>query len=637
MSLLSVENVTKGFNERVLLRGVSLNIGEGERVGLLGPNGCGKTTLLRILAGVEPFDSGTRTLRRDVRLGYLEQEPALDLTRTAREIVSSGMAGRDQVLAQLERAHEALAHASGDELERLLARQSRLESELERLGGHDVEHRVESVIHALGLENPDAPCGPMSGGERRRVALARLLVSAPDLLLLDEPTNHLDALVTDWLEDWFLETRTPLLMVTHDRYFLDRVVDRIVELDRGELYESPGGYGEYLEARAARLESEKSRESARQLLVRRETVWMRRGAPARTTKAKARIKRYEDLVDSAPIALGGELELEIPSGPRLGTRVIETRRLTKRYGERVVIPPLDLEIGPSTRLGVVGPNGAGKTTLLKMILGELEPDGGTIERGETVRFARIEQLRGELDPQSTVIEEIAGKSDVVKVGERTVRVEGFLERFLFPGPMKFARIAQLSGGERNRILLAKLLCAGGNVLVLDEPTNDLDLTTLRALEEALLAFPGAAIVVSHDRWFLDRVATHILYLDGHGGARLHVGDLSSLLEKLGAERASAAKAAAPAPKPSQPNAPTSERANKPKRITPWQQKELDELPDKIAAAERELGELDARLAEPSLYTGPKAELERVKARRAEVEAQNLALYARWEELESLGS
>ncbi len=637
MSLLTVENVTKGFNERVLLRGVSLHIGEGERIGLLGPNGCGKTTLLRILAGVEPFDAGTRTLRRDVRLGYLEQEPALDLARSAREVVASGMAGRDDVLAQLERAHQALEHASGEELERWLGRQARLESELERLGGHDVEHRVESVLHALGLDDPDALCGPMSGGERRRVALARLLVSAPDLLLLDEPTNHLDALVTDWLEDWFLETRTPLLMVTHDRYFLDRVVDRIVELDRGELYESPGGYGEYLEARAARLESEKSRESARQLLVRRETVWMRRGAPARTTKAKARIKRYEELVDSAPIALGSELELEIPPGPRLGTRVIETRRLTKRFGERVIVPPLDLEIGPSTRLGVVGPNGAGKTTLLKMLLGELAPDGGSIERGETVRFARIEQLRGELDPDSTVIEEIAGKSDVVKVGERSVRVEGFLERFLFPGPMKFARIAQLSGGERNRILLAKLLCAGGNVLVLDEPTNDLDLTTLRALEEALLAFVGAAIVVSHDRWFLDRVATHILYLDGHGGARLHVGDLSSLLEKLAAERTSTARVAAPAAKPAPQTQSTPERANKPKRITPWQQKELDELPDKIAAAERELGELDARLAEPSLYTGPKAELERVRARRAEVEAQNLALYARWEELESLGS
>jgi ATP-binding cassette subfamily F protein uup len=637
MSLLTVENVTKGFNERVLLRGVSLAIGEGERVGLLGPNGCGKTTLLKVLAGVEPFDSGVRTLRRDVRLGYLEQEPALDGASTAREIVRGGIAGREQVLEQLERVHRELESAREEALERALARQSRLETELERLGGHDVEHRIESTLQSLGLEQPDALCGPMSGGERRRVALARLLVSAPDLLLLDEPTNHLDALVTEWLEDWFLETRTPLLMVTHDRYFLDRVVDRIVELDRGELFEYIGGYGDYLEKRAERLDAERSRESARQLLVRRETVWMRRGAPARTTKAKARIKRYENLVDSEPVALPSELELEIPPGPRLGTRVIEAHGLTKRFGERVVLAPIDLEIGPQTRLGIVGPNGAGKTTLLKLILGELAPDGGTLELGETVRFARIDQQRAELSPENTVIEEVAGRSDVVKVGDRTLRVESFLDRFLFPGPMKFARVKQLSGGERNRILLAKLLCAGGNVLVLDEPTNDLDLPTLRALEEALLVFPGAVLVVSHDRWFLDRIATHILYFDGRGGVRLHVGDLTSLFERLAQERAAQSESAAKAPKVSAPA--RAEAADKPaakaRRITPWQRKELDELPEKIAALERELGELDARLAEPSLYSGPKSELERVRARRAEVDAQNAALYARWEELEAL--
>jgi ATP-binding cassette subfamily F protein uup len=634
MSLLTVENLVKGFNERVLLRGVSLAIGEGERVGLLGPNGCGKTTLLKVLAGVEPFDGGTRTLRRDVRLGYLEQEPALDGSRTAREVVHGGIAGREQVLAQVERVHRELETAREEELERILARQARVEAELERLGGHDVEHRVESTLHSLGLEDPDALCGPMSGGERRRVALARLLVSAPDLLLLDEPTNHLDAIVTDWLEDWFLETRTPLLMVTHDRYFLDRVVDRIVELDRGELHEYVGGYGEYLEARAARLDSERSRESARQLLVRRETVWMRRGAPARTTKAKARIRRYGELLDAAPESLAGELELEIPPGPRLGSRVIEAKGLSKSFEGRVVVPPLDLEIGPKTRLGVVGPNGAGKTTLLKLLLGEIAPDRGTIALGETVRFARIDQLRTDLDPNNTVIEEIAGKSDIVVVGERAIRVESFLERFLFPGPMKFARVSQLSGGERNRILLAKLLCAGGNVLVLDEPTNDLDLPTLRALEEALFAFPGAVIVVSHDRWFLDRVATHILYFDGHGGVRWHVGDLSSLFEKLAAERASAAsapKAAKPAAQP----ATSGDKAAKPKRITPWQQKELDELPGKIGALEKELGELDSKLSDPALYSGPKAELERVRARRAEVDALNTKLYARWEELEAL--
>ncbi len=636
MSLLSIENVTKGFNERVLLRGVSLMIGPGERVGLLGPNGGGKTTLLRILAGVEGFESGLRTQRRDVRLGYLEQEPALEPEKTARELVRAGIPGRATVLEQIERLHAELATAQGVILERLLTRQARLEGELDQLGGHDVEHVIDSTIHALGLLSPDAPCGELSGGERRRVALARLLVSTPDLLLLDEPTNHLDAFVTDWLEDWFLETQTPLLLVTHDRYFLDRVVDRIVELDRGDVHGYAGGYSDYLEARAARLDSERKQESTRALLLRRETAWMRRGPPARTTKAKARIHSYEALVDAAPVALPEDLELELPPGPRLGSRVVVLRGVSKRFGERVIVRDLDFEVRPGMRLGIVGPNGAGKTTLLRLIQGELAPDSGTVEIGETVRFARIDQMRTELDPANSVIAEVAGKSGVVLVGDRTVRVESFLDRFLFPGPMKFASIAQLSGGERNRVLLAKLVCAGGNVLLLDEPTNDLDLTTLRALEEALIAFPGVVVVVSHDRWFLDRVATKILYLDGSGAARAHDGDLSGLLQKLAAERAARAQPTK-APATLLPAGSDASRPARKKRITPWQQRELDELPDQIGTLEHELAALDAKLSEPTLYTGPRTELERVRARRAEVDAGIRTLYARWEELEALAT
>src|SRR5262245_45816463 len=330
MALLSLEGVTKGFNERVLLRGVDLTFGEGERVGLVGPNGSGKSTLLKILCGLEPPDTGTRVLRRELRLGYLEQEPRLDPALSVRAVARAGIVGRERVLEEIERLHGELARAGGVELERGLARQARLEEELERLGGHDVEHKLESTLQALGLERFDAPCGELSGGERRRVALARLLLGAPELLLLDEPTNHLDAFVVDWLEDWFLETRTPLLLVTHDRYFLDRVCDRIVELDRGRLHSTPGGYGEYLEARAARLASEAKSESTRLNLLRRETAWMRRGPPARTTKAKARIRRYGELVDAAPVALAAELELEIPPGPRLGARVVTLVRVAKR-------------------------------------------------------------------------------------------------------------------------------------------------------------------------------------------------------------------------------------------------------------------------------------------------------------------
>ena len=633
MALLSLENVWKGFNDRVLLRGVTLQIAEGERVGLLGPNGSGKTTLLRVLAGVEAQDSGTRVVRRDLRLGYLEQDPALDPTLTVRDAVALGMTERTRILAELEHVHRELETAREERVAQLLTRQARIEAELERFGGHDVEHKIETTLEALGLYRFDARCDALSGGERRRVALARLMLGGPELLLLDEPTNHLDAFVTDWLEDWFLETRTPLLLVTHDRYFLDRVVDRIIELDRGELFSYEGGYSEYLEARAARLSAERNAESARLNVLRRETAWMRRGPPARSTKAKARIHRYDKLVDDAPIALASELELQIPPGPRLGARVVKCKGVTKRFGERVVLQPLDLEIAPGTRLGIVGPNGAGKSTLLKLLLGELQPDAGTIEIGETVRFAAMDQMRGTLDPTNTVAEELAGSSDVIKIGERTLRLESFLDRFGFAPAAQHALVQQLSGGEKNRLMLAKLLCVGGNVLVLDEPTNDLDLSTLRALEEALMFFPGAVIVVSHDRWFLDRIATRILYLDGGGRARTHDGDLSDLLAKLARERTAAREQERADARPVAAAA----KVAKAKRITPWQQKELDELEARIGVAEGEQAELDARLADPALYAAPRAELERVRARRAELQAEIAQLYARWEVLEALRS
>jgi ATP-binding cassette subfamily F protein uup len=633
MTLLALKDVRKKFHERLILAGVSLSIGEGERVGLVGPNGCGKTTLMRILAGREDFEAGERSLRRDLRVGYFEQEPALDLSKTVRDAVRGGWAEREAVLAELGRVHAVLERGEQG-VDGLLARQSRLEEELERLGGHDVEHEVEALVSHLGLANADAVCGTLSGGDRRRVALARILIARPELLLLDEPTNHLDAFVIDWLEDLLLETRVPLCIVTHDRYFLDRVVDRIVELDRGDLHAYEGGYGDYLVARAERLESDRSAESARQNLLRRETVWMRRGAPARTTKAKARIDRFLKLTASAPIALTDELELEIPPGPRLGSRVLALAGVSKSFDGKVVVPELDLELARGERLGLVGPNGAGKTTLLRLAIGALAPDSGTVEVGETVRVATIDQMRDDLDSSKSVIQEVAGQADHVVIGERTVRIEGFLERFLFPGAMKYVPIGRLSGGERNRVLLAKLFCAGGNVLALDEPTNDLDLATLRALEEALIAFPGTVIVVSHDRWFLDRVATRILYLDGKGGTRMHFGDMSGLLALLAAER-EAVRAPAPAAATTGARSPGPRREAKPKRRTPWQQKELDGLPELITAAETEIASLDERLADPRLYTGPKEEIQRVRARRDEVQAEVVKLYARWEELEAL--
>ena len=630
MSLITLEDCWKSYGERALLRGVSLAIGEGERVGLLGLNGSGKSTLLRILAGAEEPESGSRVLRRGLTLGYLEQDPVLEPGQTARAAVREGLAARDRVLAELERVHHELAEAGAEAQRRLLGRQAGLEEELERLGGHDVEHRVEATLQSLGVTAFDSPCGRLSGGERRRVALARTLLARPELLLLDEPTNHLDALVTDWLEDWFLETRTPLLLVTHDRYFLDRVVDRIVELDRGELVSYAGGYGEYLEVRAARLESERRTEGARQNLLRRETLWMRRGPPARTTKAKARIRRYRELAGGARDEPPAELELVIPPGPRLGSRVLALRGVTKAFGGRPVVPPLDLELEAGTRLGIVGPNGAGKTTLLKILLGELEPDAGTRRVGETVRFASIDQARSELDPDATVAEAVAGPSGVVRAGERTVRVEAFLDRLGFSAAAQRSRVAQLSGGEQNRVLLGRLLCAGGNVLVLDEPTNDLDLATLRALEEALLAFPGTVVVVSHDRWFLDRVAERVLLLDGRGGARLHHGDVSGLLAELAREPRPASPARGDARRTKAPAAP--EKPAGPRRLAPWERRELDTLEAEIPAVEASLAELDERLSDPELYAGPRGAVEELTARRAELEADLARLYARWEGL-----
>ncbi|MGQ0553302.1 MAG: ABC-F family ATP-binding cassette domain-containing protein [Planctomycetota bacterium] len=643
MSLITAENLHKSFGDTTLLNGISFVLGDGERVGLVGRNGCGKSTLLRILAGVETAESGTIVVRRGLRMGYLEQDPVLDPRGTVRDTVRAGLAGRERVLAELARVHAEMEHAQGSALNALLAANERLDHELDTLGGHDVEHLVEATLSSLALPDPEARCASLSGGERRRVALARLILGRPELLLLDEPTNHLDAFVTDWLEDWFLETATPLLLVTHDRYFLNRVVDRILEVDRGRMIAYDGGYAEYLEARAVRLANETHAEDARLNLLRRETAWMRRGPPARTTKPKARIHRYETLVADVPTPTAADLELVIPPGPRLGTKVLEAKGISKRFGARQVLPLLDLEVGQGSRLAIVGPNGAGKSTLLRILLGELAPDTGTVTVGETVRFMGIDQQRSDLDPGKTLAEEVAGRSDLVSVDGRPVRVEGFLERFGFPVRIQHTLIGNLSGGERNKVLLAKLLCAGGNVLVLDEPTNDLDLATLRALEEALLIFPGSVLIVSHDRWFIDRVATQILHLDGEGGARLHTGDLSSLIERLkqeaqarrtgGAGARSAQKASAAGQGGASAGGVARASSTGP-RLSSKEIKELAGLEQQIAKAEAAVAAADEKLADTALYAGPRAALDKLVARRAQSAAALAQLMARWEQLEA---
>ena len=642
MALLTLKDIRLAVGDRQLLDGVSLVVEEGQRIGLLGPNGCGKSTLLQILAGVLEPDAGDRTERRDLRLGYLSQDPELPADCDVHHAVLGGIAGRRQVLEELEQVHAAMAEdATPDQLERLLERQQRLDERLEELGGHDVDHRAAALLEALGVEDKQARCDDLSGGERRRVAMARLLLSRPEVLLLDEPTNHLDAEVTDWLETYLLDAGTPLILVTHDRYFLDRLCTRIVEFDRGKLFEYEGGYRSYLVQRADRIEAEAKAESARLNTLRRETEWVKRGPPARTTKAKARIHRHQALVDAAPPPSSAELEFQIPEGPRLGDYVLRVQEVGKSFGERTILRPFSFELGPNQRLGVVGGNGAGKTTLLRMILGNLEPDVGVVGVGPTVVFADIDQKRSDLDGSKTVFEEVSNGNDYVFVGGRSLRIESFLEQFLFPGQMKHARISSLSGGERNRVLIAKLLCAGGNVLVLDEPTNDLDLASLRALEDALLVFPGAAIIVSHDRWFLDRVATRVVHLDGSGSARVHEGDLSLLLERLrqeGAERASAAAAAASTAKQRALAQKQCEGSGEPRpqRLSTREQRELEELPQRIESLENELADVDRQLGDPDLYSDQQTDrFDELTKRRKALPDELATLYARWEALEAI--
>ncbi|RMH03320.1 MAG: ATP-binding cassette domain-containing protein [Planctomycetota bacterium] len=632
MALITLTGVSKAYDpRRPLLERIDLVVGEEDRIGLIGPNGHGKSTLLRILAGREQPDAGERVARRGLRIGFLEQEPVLPPEATVREAVRAGLPGRRELLALLEELWAELARPDLDDAAqaRLARRQEELQDRLDRLGGHEVEHRIEAAIDGLGLTDPDARCSRLSGGEARRAALARLLVGEPDLLLLDEPTNHLDAFVVAWLEERLLALRRPLVLVSHDRWLLDRVADRIVEIDRGRLFATAGGYRRHLEERAARLQAEEKTERSRLNLLRRETAWMKAGAPARSTKARARIRRFQDLAAATPTPPPDELELAFPPGPRLGARVLELRGVSHAFAGRTVLPPLDLRLEAGMRLGVVGPNGAGKTTLLRILLGRLQPDRGERMVGETVRLATIDQLREDLDPDQTVLAAVAGAADHVGVAGRAVHASAFLDRFLFPGRQKETRIRDLSGGERGRVLLARLMIRGGNVLILDEPTNDLDLPTLRALEEALVAFPGAVVVVSHDRWFLDRVATHLLHLDGRGGVRLHAGDFRSLLAREAAEVRATPERSSP-PAPPRPRPP----AERPARLSWRERRELEELLERIDRRESELAAIDAELGDPETYRGDPERIRRLRERRRHAEESLAADLARWEELAS---
>ncbi len=503
--------------KREVLRGISLAFFPGAKIGVLGPNGAGKSTLLRIMAGVDDDFLGEARPAPGIRIGYLPQEPRLDPGKDVLGNIEEGVAATRALVAAFEAVSARLGEPLGDdELEAALAEQARLQDAIEAAGGWELDRTVEIAMDALRVPPGDQPVATLSGGEARRVALCRLLLERPDMLLLDEPTNHLDAESVAWLERYLQEYPGTVVAVTHDRYFLDNVAGWILELDRGYGIPWQGNYSSWLAQKQARLAAEEKAESARQRTLARELEWVRLAPRARQAKSKARLSAYETLLAAETERRPDDVEIVIPPGPRLGDVVVEARHLRKGYGDRLLIDDLSFTLPRGGIVGVVGPNGAGKTTLFRMIVGQETPDAGELRLGDTVVVAYVDQSRERLDPARNVWEEISDGAEVLTLGRRQLASRAYVASFNFKGADQQKRVGELSGGERNRVHLAKLLKAGGNLLLLDEPTNDLDVDTLRALEDALLGFAGCVVVISHDRWFLDRIATHILAFEDEG-------------------------------------------------------------------------------------------------------------------------
>ncbi len=513
--VFELEHVSKQHGATVVLQDVTLAFFFGARIGVIGSNGSGKSSLLRIMAGVDTEYTGTVRRAKNAKIGYLEQEPRLDPEKTVAEVVAEGAAA---LQAKLDR-YDELCGKLGDDLspaesEKVGLEMDRLQNEIDTLNLWELDRQVEQAMDALRLPEPGAKIGPLSGGEKRRVALCRLLLQNPDVLLLDEPTNHLDAESVGWMEEHLKRFKGTLIVVTHDRYFLSNVTEWILEVDAGRTTPYQGNYERWLEQKQALAEREAKANASRQKLLKQELEWVRLNASSRLTKTKARLSRYEELASQDYDTREDNLTIQIPHGGRLGDRVVEAADLTKAYGDRLIMENVTFSLPRGGIVGVIGGNGAGKTTLFRMIIGEEAPTAGDLKVGETVELAYVDQSRDSLDPDRTVWEEITGGQDLLTVGGREMRSRAYCARFNFRGADQQKKVGILSGGERNRVHLAKLLRRGGNLLLLDEPTNDLDVTTLRSLEEGLIGFGGCAVVISHDRWFLDRVATHILAFEG---------------------------------------------------------------------------------------------------------------------------
>jgi len=525
--IYSMIGVGKYYDKKPVLQDISLSYFYGAKIGVIGLNGSGKSSLLRILAGIDKEFVGQTILSPGHTVGFLEQEPKLDESKTVRETVQEGVQETVDLLAEYERINQKFSEPmSEDEMASLLERQGKVQEQLDARDAWDLDSRLEMAMDALRCPPGDTPVQILSGGERRRVALCRLLLKKPDILLLDEPTNHLDAESVAWLEKHLQQYAGTVIAVTHDRYFLDNVAGWILELDRGRGIPWKGNYSSWLEQKQMRLRQEEKSETIRQKTLQRELEWIRMSPKARQAKGKARLNAYEALLGQEIEKRAAEMEIYIPPGPRLGKVVIEAEGVSKAYGDRLLFEEMSFALSPGAIVGIIGPNGAGKTTLFRIITGQEQPDRGMIRIGETAKLAYVDQSRDLLDPNKTTWEEISDGLDVVQLGNRQVNSRAYVARFNFSGSDQQKEVGLLSGGERNRVHLAKVLKEGANVLLLDEPTNDLDVNTLRALEEALENFAGCAVVISHDRWFLDRIATHILAFEGESRVVWFTGNFS---------------------------------------------------------------------------------------------------------------
>jgi len=517
--IYSMIRVSKYYDKKPVLKDISISYFYGAKIGVLGLNGSGKSSLLRIFAGVDKEFNGETILSPGYTIGLLEQEPQLDNTKTVKQIVEEGVQPVVDLLNEFNRISEKFAEPMSDEeMNKLIERQGEVQEKIDAMNAWDLDSRLEMAMDALRCPPGDTPVKILSGGERRRVALCRLLLQQPDILLLDEPTNHLDAESVAWMEHHLQNYPGTVIAVTHDRYFLDNVAEWILELDRGEGIPWKGNYSSWLEQKRSRLQREEKSESKRQRTLQRELEWIRMSPKGRHAKSKARISAYEALVSQETEKQDRDLEIFIPPGPRLGDLVIEAKNLSKAYSDRLLMENLSFSVPPGAIAGIIGPNGAGKTTLFRIITGQDEPSSGSIRKGPTVKLAYVDQSRDVLDPNKNIWEMISEGLDTIKLGEREVNSRAYVARFNFSGTDQQKKVGLLSGGERNRVHLARMLKSGANVLLLDEPTNDLDVNTMRALEEALESFGGCALVISHDRWFLDRICTHILAFEGESKA-----------------------------------------------------------------------------------------------------------------------